>query len=626
MFQNNELKLHLESSDTVKTQAAIIAEWNMNIANNIFRIGNYRYRPALSNDIKYRLIPNTFDINDSGNFYTGATDSDIKIDGGIDPADNEQPWFLLAQNTKNKMLYSLEDCFKKFRPRSGINKVAYLPGKKLHHSNLNMSNRPRYYMADKNDNFKYWTSYRTENGSVYGIANKVLNGQHYIDDACPFVVYNNEVPSNRIVIKMQTNVGSIDLGPFSNSSGSFSDPLYGNTNQTTPLKWKVQYLKQNEWIDIINFNSGSTRSDGTPIIKHDGYVELAYGLKVPNKYKDIFIRAEEYYSESFLPKESINGYAYLIKQNDSDIGTYHIWFNDDWETFTPEYGWYLEEETVTRLTNFVTDFTNPVSFVSNTDGKNIYREFENIRGIRVVVDTMNKVNSTFDLIEMSPRLVADISEKATAFSVKKSASDLGTSGLPVGQLLASVGALTLFDYDDAFNENNTGSIINKYLSNNIQIKFYDIVVDVNGYDYLIPIKTLYCEGFPKYNPNDRKVNLELRDLYFYLESIKAPEILVTNVSLSYAVSLLLDSIGFSNYSFKRVREEKELIIPFFYIAPDKTVAEVLNDLAVSTQTAMFFDEYNNFVMMSKNYMCRQTMKESLHLHFMALMILKKMVQ
>ena len=125
MFQNDELKAHLESFSTVKTQAAVIAEWNMNVADNIFRIGNYRYRPTASNDIedpnfKYKIIPNTFDVNDSGNFYTGATDSDVKIDGGIDPIDNEQPWFLLAQNQKNKMLYSLEDCFKKFRPRSGI--------------------------------------------------------------------------------------------------------------------------------------------------------------------------------------------------------------------------------------------------------------------------------------------------------------------------------------------------------------------------------------------------------------------------------------------------------------------------------------------------------------------------
>ncbi|NDB30445.1 hypothetical protein EB151_12975, partial [archaeon] len=410
----------------------------------------------------YKLIPNTFDVNDIGNFYTGATDADIKIDGGIDPEDNEQPWFLLAQNTKNKMLYSLEDCFKKFRPRSGINKASYIPGKRLHHSNLNMSNRPRYYMADKNDNFKYWTSYRTESGSVFGIANKQIGGQYFIDDACPFVVYSDPVPANRIVIKMQTNVGSVDLGPFSGKAGSFPDPLYGDNNKTTPVQWKIQYLKQNEWIDAIKFDANSRRSDGTSIIKDDGYVELAYGLKVPQKYKEVFIRAEEYYNESFLPKESINGYAYLVKNNDDDLGLYHIWFNGGWETFTPTYGWYLEEETVTRLTNFVTDLTNPISFKSNTDNRQVYREFENIKGIRVVLDTMNKVNSTFDLIEMSPRLVADISDKVTGFSVKKSASDLGNSGMPVGQLLASVGSLSIFDYDDAFNENNYVHMVKAY--------------------------------------------------------------------------------------------------------------------------------------------------------------------
>jgi hypothetical protein len=602
MFQAEELKLHLESSSTIRTQTAIIAEWNMNIANNIFRIGNYRYRPSSDSSDKYKIIPNTFDVNDLGNFYTGATDADIIIDGGVSPEDNDQPWFLFPQNKKNKMLYSLEDCFKKFRPRSGINKAVYFPGRKLHHSNLNMSNRPRYYMADKNDNFKYWTSFRTDSGTLRGIANKPLNGQQYIDDAAPFVVYDNPVPSNRVIIKMQTNVGSVDLGPFSNSSGSFSDPLYGEQNKTTPVKWKVQSLQNNNWVDIISFNSGSRRRNGTPIIKSDGYVELSYGLKVPEKYRDYFVRAEEYTHEDFLPEKSINGYAYLIKENEEDLGVYHIWFNSAWETFTPEYGWLLEEETVDRLTNFVTNFVDPFKFISDSDGRSIFREFEYIKGLRIVVDTMNKVDSTFDLIELSPRLSADITDTVVGFDVSKTASDLGASGLPVGQLLASTGTINIFDYNNSFNENNTNSIISPYTSQNIQIKFYDVVVNVDGYDYFVPIKTMYSEGFPSYSHSDRKVDLTLRDLYFYFESLKAPEMLVTNVSLSYAISLLLDSVGFSNYVFKRINGEKELIIPFFYIPPDKTVAEILNDLAISSQTAMFFDEYNNFVMMSKNYM------------------------
>ena len=599
MFQNDDLKKHLEESSVVRLQSAVIAEWNMNLANNIFQIGNYRYRKTSSTS-PFKTLPNTFDSSDAGGYWVGATDADVVVDGGY--SNTDEPVVLLPKKDKLKLLYSLEDCFNRFRPRSGINKASYFTKNFLHHSNSFMCDRPRYYMADKDDKFKYWTSFRTENGIEYGIANKVINGQNYIEDASPFVVYKNKLPANKIVVKMQTNVGTVDLGPFSNKTGSFSDPFYGTQNKTTPVTWKVQYLSGNNWVDAVSFNSSSTRRDGTAIIKSDGYVELTYGLKVPEKYRDSFIMAEEYTSESFLPEKALNGYAYLVKENETDIGVFHIWFDGGWKTFIPSYGWYLDEETVNRSSNFVTDLTNPVKYTDQSDGKEKYREFEYIRGIRIVVETMNKFDSTFDLIEISPRLTVDLSGKVTNFSITKSASDLGSSGMPVGQLLASTGTLDLFDYDEAFSPNNTGSIINGFTVNNLQVKFYEIIVNVDGYDYYVPIKTLYSEGAPSLSPSNRSVSLNLRDLYFYLESISAPQILITNASLSYAVSLLLDSIGFSNYTFKRVDGEVDPIIPFFHIAPDKSVAQVLNDLAVSTQTAMFFDEYNNFIMMSKEYM------------------------
>ena len=113
---------------------------------------------------------------------------------------------------------------------------------------------------------------------------------------------------------------------------------------------------------------------------------------------------------------------------------------------------------------------------------------------------------------------------------------------------------------------------------------------------------MYSEGFPTLDNKTKRVELSLRDLYFYFESTLAPQTLSTGVSLSSAVSMLLDSIGFSNYAFKRVAGETEITIPYFHIPPETSIAQVLQDLAVSSQTAMFFDEYNNFIMMSKNYM------------------------
>ena len=44
MFVDENLNNHLATSSVVKSQTAVIAEWNMNIASNIKQIGNYKAR------------------------------------------------------------------------------------------------------------------------------------------------------------------------------------------------------------------------------------------------------------------------------------------------------------------------------------------------------------------------------------------------------------------------------------------------------------------------------------------------------------------------------------------------------------------------------------------------------
>jgi hypothetical protein len=599
MFVNEALKTYLETSSTVSLKSLVLAEWNMNMPDNIFKVGNYRYRPNTPGS-DFINLPNTFDSLDSGNYYTGATDADVVIDGGFTNSGTPQQFTLPKE--KMKMIYSLEDCVKPFRPRSGINKTMFMNGRYLANSGADLAQRPRYYMASRYDQFRYWTSYRTENNIEYGVANQISNSLYYIDDAVPFVVYKNNVPANRLIVKVQTNVGTVDLGPFTTQTGSIDDPLFGDANKTTPLRWKIQYLSGDNWVDAITFNENSTRSDGSPIIGPDGYVELQYGLIIPEIYKDIFIFAETLASSTLLPESSIVGYSYLVIPNEGDKGTFYIWTGNEYETFTPNYDWYLGSETVDRLTSFVTDLTNPDQFNDDISGQVVYRQFQYLRGIRVVTETMNKSDSTLDLIEMSPRLIADISDKTIDYRITKVLSDIGITSLPVGQLLASNGTISLFDDDQAFNSNNTNSIVADYLRKNIKFNFYEILVNVDGFDYYVPIKTLYSEGMPQADITAGTIEIALRDFYFFLESMNAPRLLMTQTSLSVAISTMLDFIGFTNYTFKRLPNENDPIIPYFFVAPDQNVAEVLNQLAISTQYAMFFDEYNNFVVMSKDYL------------------------
>ena len=260
----------------------------MNDPDNIDVIGNYRNR---SNE----TIAGSYakETSETANpKYYGYTDSDIVVDGGIDEEDT--PIAFASQQQKNKLYYSLEDCFKQFRPRSGINKAAFFnnSNRYLHFMSKHMMKRPRYYLADKNDVFKYWTSFRYEADTANianierGIANvnagTLSETEYNIDDAAPFIVYKNPVPINRIIIKMQTHIGTFNMGNIYTQAlgGQQSDPFYDapNTvaNRTVPVNWKIQYLDpaNNTWTDAESFTSA--KIDGTPYINADGYFELQY--------------------------------------------------------------------------------------------------------------------------------------------------------------------------------------------------------------------------------------------------------------------------------------------------------------------------------------------------------------
>ncbi|CAB4242194.1 hypothetical protein UFOVP222_45 [uncultured Caudovirales phage] len=737
---SSNLQTFLNTTSVVQNDGLVLAEWNLNIAENINTVGNYRHNPQGVNASSSFVSETASTINPT---WFGATDAKtVSVGGAYDSSVGEVvPQAFISEKQKTKYLFSLQDCFGKFRPRSGINKAVYFPNRKINFGVGNpnpladpdisatmsgyYASRPRYYMADMNDQFKYWSSYRTvadssesptllassatlsnvsnpisgkytatisayditpfkvgssikatantgslglghviiesvdinahsaklsstspfSAGSISDVYGIIINGEkgisttkasdnsYYIEDAAPFVVYGDKMPSNRVVVKMQTNTSDIDLSKY--LVGNI-DPFYGYSNSTTPVTWKVEYLD----VDGITWKKlwDTKDLDAAFQIPADGNVELAYGINVPDAYKNSFHYAGKYSNSAYLPARSIEGYAYLI-ESISDAGMFHVWSDTDstYHTFDATPKWFVMPSSITNTTPFVTQMVGTVSGspdpsgrvtdfpqYTDADGNIHFREFQYLNGLRIVVDTMNVKDCSFDLIELSARLAVNLTDKTSAVTLKKSSSDLNQTGLPVGQLLVSTGTLTLFDYDKAFSDNNEYSLINKFALNSrykpirkmrikppkkskssssyIQIKMFDVLRDINKQDFYVPVKTMYVDGFPEIGAPNRQVVINMRDLYFYFESMTAPQLFIPECSLSFAITTLLDSIGFVNYRFVMSKTDKDPIIPFFFVAPNTTIAQVLNDLAASFQTAMFFDENNNLNIMYKNYL------------------------
>ena len=623
MFKDSDLEVHMRTSHTIKTKTLIIGEWNMNDLSNIGYYGNYRYRPFTDGSI-YKNLPTSFDSQDIGDYYTEADDSKLL---STELFDNDgQPLVFISEDQRRKIYYGLRQCFEKFRPRSGINKVLYFNGKYI--DNIKSARRPRYYLAAKDDVFKYWTSYRKDVESNVSIDRGLASlsdtvGRGYdIDDAAPFVVYKETVPVNRIVLKIQTNLGEDENSASVrlNTNETVTDPLLDRSKSSIPKRWGIEYLDENNiWNTAIEFNEDSTRTDGSPIFPWDGYLELYYGFRIPDKYKESFHFIDYLSSDILLPSSSYEGDSYIVGASSASVGTVYTWNSDEqkWDSNNLEYGFYLSEDNDTKRIGIIESLVNPRYYNDPQTGKKIYRDVSMIKGIRVFVKTMTGPQTTFDLLEISPRLRANVTGYVESYDVTKEMYNSETN-LPVGGIVPSPGSLQIFNYDNAFSQYNTfnsasgtGSLIYNKLEPNIKFDIYDIVAEVPSasvasssatiiFDKIVPIKTLYSSNIPNVS-NSQDTQIELRDLFFRFEETRCPSMFYTQVSVTYIISMILDSIGFSNYVFRNISGKPEPVIPYFFVNPETSVAEVLSNIAMATQTSMFFDEYNNFVIMFKEY-------------------------
>ena len=125
MYSDSTLTNYLQESNAIETKSKIIAEWNLNTFENIDVIGNYKNRPIQSNTAD--TLSNSYIYEDENTLeenrtWYGFTDYDTTIDGGYTDMGGT-PVTFSSPDIRQKSLMSLEDCFKRFRPRSGINKL-----------------------------------------------------------------------------------------------------------------------------------------------------------------------------------------------------------------------------------------------------------------------------------------------------------------------------------------------------------------------------------------------------------------------------------------------------------------------------------------------------------------------
>jgi hypothetical protein len=607
VFNDKHLIEHLDKNQSLRVEAGCFVEINQNDLQNVDTIGVFKYGDYTESQLRqWTGNPDTFWVHK--NIATALQNPKHDISD-----------YAFFGPRKKSDYFSLVDCFTEFRPRSGINKLVQPIGESRSYvDDFKSVNRPRYYPASVEDKFKYWTSWNTDLGPFEGVSD--VNGN--IKYAAPFIVYKKPVAINKIAVKIQTGIGESISTIHSRVGGT--DPLANPSLSTLPRRWKVQYLDiHNTWQTAFTFNDWDRTKLG-----HTGAVDIVYSVRNPNQSAFPFFVLKGYISSvEHLPIYGYDGEAFCVGRGVSTIGKLWVWHNGAWRNYGDiDYVWTLADYTTNPEDYSVRDFVDPL-FVNPTassgrgsgDAFDHYSGIVFARGLRILVDSMVARGKPFELIELSGRLFANVSDMVLNYSLDKAVSD-EDSLVPVGGLSVSNGTVTLSNADLSLNREleydvrtRRGSIISNRIRRNTKFLFYEIVreVDVDGvkYDKFIPVKSLYATEKPVSSNGIEDVTVTLRDLNFRFEEMYCPNIVLKDCSLSKAVATVLDSVGFSNYifyfgersTFKDGLSPLDTTIPYFFTNETQTVASVLEELSVATQCAIFFDEYNNLVVMPREH-------------------------
>lgn len=222
----------------------------------------------------------------------------------------------------------------------------------------------------------------------------------------------------------------------------------------------------------------------------------------------------------------------------------------------------------------------------------------NISKLSLQINSVTVSNGYVGIIEISGRYIKDVSENLVLFDITKRASDQPDGLLPVGDVTANMSyySFNFFDksyflYDKTFSFDYT------------KTNFYKDVI-------LKPFFQIGSENvkqgiyfISEYSVNEfGEVGVQALDGAKELQEIFPPDIVIQESSSQAIVRRLLDSVGFTNYSFNKTDKDTSSIRPYYwYTNNTKTVWEHIQDLCKDTQMIASFDENNILQFYTREY-------------------------
>jgi len=256
----------------------------------------------------------------------------------------------------------------------------------------------------------------------------------------------------------------------------------------------------------------------------------------------------------------------------------------------------LQDNNWEDLGSFNVQDNGKVEIFYNTEWSANYSDnyvADSCTGIAFIVDSMNSASAALELIQISPRLRIDISDRIINSSIAKTSQD-STLSNPIGTSSSNNCGFTISNNDRFFDFDNENSIFKGLADVNVRFIVSDLV---NGDE--VPQGVFFAHSWD-YDAAG-SLSVDSSDFSKFLQSQSIENSFYVDKDLRFVIADIIERAGIVNYEICFAEEDLKLNSPFYFFDKEQTVWEALQQIAVAEQAFYYFDNLNRFVWSSRDY-------------------------
>ena len=231
------------------------------------------------------------------------------------------------------------------------------------------------------------------------------------------------------------------------------------------------------------------------------------------------------------------------------------------------------------------------------EGRETSEDFVGFSRIKITIESMDSPGAAIELIQISPRLFLDITDRVidTTLAYSRESVELGS---PMGVSSANVAIVEIENTDGFFDNENEDSPLAGLIDVNVKLIVEALVGDGNEFE-AIPQMIVYVNSWEYHS--EGRVSAESSDFSKILQTQRLDNAFYQNKDIRFVIVDILERAGVVDYEIRYSELDSFNRIPYIYFDSDATVWQVLQQIAVAEQAVFYFDEHGTFVWESRDY-------------------------